>query len=153
MRARKPKPSKTCPMQSDPFVSPESAAVRGLQEKLRASIRAAWIDGHDFTHGPFETVGTDPFSTRSLFDQWTVEITCKGGPCSRRPDGTVDVINGWAYYPRPDFSESELIRFTDGRHDWRDSDWQDHCGLPGCELCERGEVAAHAHITKPSPAE
>jgi hypothetical protein len=99
----------------------------------------------DFAHGPFQAGGDDPFSTKSLFDTWRIEITCKAGPVDREmsPEGLLVAFADLTYYRRPEFSESELRRFIDGRHDWRDEEWQDHCGLPGCELCEGGEVAAH----------
>ena len=33
-------------------------------------------------------------------------------------------------------SEAEKSRLIHGRHDWRDDDWQDHCGDPNCEHCD-----------------
>jgi hypothetical protein len=32
-------------------------------------------------------------------------------------------------------SGAERERFLAGRDDWRDGDWQDHCGDPGCGYC------------------
>lgn len=32
-------------------------------------------------------------------------------------------------------TEGEARRLIDGRTDWRDEDWQDHCGDPQCEDC------------------
>lgn len=29
----------------------------------------------------------------------------------------------------------ELGRWLDGRYDWPDDHWQDHCGDPDCERC------------------
>lgn len=42
--------------------------------------------------------------------------------------------------PDPDriiagLSEGERTRIRLGRGDWRDSDWQDHCGDYDCEQC------------------
>lgn len=33
-------------------------------------------------------------------------------------------------------SEGEKSRLLEGRYDWRDDAWQDHCGELGCEHCE-----------------
>lgn len=30
-------------------------------------------------------------------------------------------------------TEDERRRYLAGRHDWREHQWQDHCGLPGCD--------------------
>lgn len=32
-------------------------------------------------------------------------------------------------------SEGERLRLLMGRTDWRDADWQDHCGDPNCDHC------------------
>ena len=32
-------------------------------------------------------------------------------------------------------SSGERDRLLAGRRDWRDDDWQDHCGDPFCESC------------------
>lgn len=32
-------------------------------------------------------------------------------------------------------SKGERDRLWEGRTDWRDSDWQDHCGDPNCDHC------------------
>ena len=32
-------------------------------------------------------------------------------------------------------SENERLRLIMGRTDWRDADWQDHCGDPCCDHC------------------
>lgn len=32
-------------------------------------------------------------------------------------------------------SEDEIARLLTGRPDWRDADWQDHCGNSECERC------------------
>lgn len=33
-------------------------------------------------------------------------------------------------------SDDERDRLLHGRPDWRETDWQDHCGVPNCEYCE-----------------
>lgn len=36
----------------------------------------------------------------------------------------------------PEFwNDAERNRWLAGRHDWRASDWRDHCGDPECEYC------------------
>lgn len=37
---------------------------------------------------------------------------------------------------REHMSEDERRRFDEGRHDWRDEDWEDHCGRIGCAVCD-----------------
>lgn len=32
-------------------------------------------------------------------------------------------------------SDGERHRLLMGRTDWRDADWQDHCGDPNCDHC------------------
>lgn len=133
-------------MIAEPVIPTHHLLVQGLRAKLQAAARAAWIDGMDFVHGPAELAGDDPFSTKSLFEPWQTTLECKGGPCTRETGLVVALRPGWRHYPRPDFSDMELLRFKDGRHDWRDSDWQDHCGLPGCEQCRCHETIPHDHL-------
>lgn len=33
-------------------------------------------------------------------------------------------------------SESERRRLIYGRRDWREADWQDHCGEVDCSMCD-----------------
>lgn len=35
----------------------------------------------------------------------------------------------------PAMSESERRRYLDGRDDWQENAWQDHCGVIDCEHC------------------
>jgi uncharacterized protein CbrC (UPF0167 family) len=35
-----------------------------------------------------------------------------------------------------DGHSSELHRWLDGRHDWQDDRWQDHCGDVDCAVCD-----------------
>lgn len=131
-------------MIDEPPINRAQLAIRGLEAKLRDAIRAAWIDGKNFAIGPLSAPAVDnPFAPQSIFEPVKMTVECKAGPVD--PVVTADELpQGFTLYVRPDFTPEELRRFRDGRHDWRDSDWQDHCGLPGCELCERGEVASHA---------
>ena len=32
-------------------------------------------------------------------------------------------------------TDGERSRLSYGRLDWRDDEWQDHCGDPSCEIC------------------
>ena len=36
---------------------------------------------------------------------------------------------------REAMSKSERLRYDAGRPDWRDDQWEDHCGDPACETC------------------
>ncbi|MFB0874579.1 MULTISPECIES: hypothetical protein [unclassified Sphingobium] len=33
-------------------------------------------------------------------------------------------------------SEGEWRRYLEGRHDWQDDEWQDHCGMADCPYCD-----------------
>ena len=46
-----------------------------------------------------------------------------------------------ALRPKATMSDDELARWLDGRDDWPDGQWQDHCGAPGCAEC-KGEIPA-----------
>lgn len=48
------------------------------------------------------------------------------------PDPSIERIAG-------QLSEGERMRLLAGRLDWRDEDWQDHCGDVGCPFCD-GEI-------------
>lgn len=39
-------------------------------------------------------------------------------------------------------TEGEQARLLMGRTDWRESDWQDHCGIVWCEYCS-GYIDTH----------
>lgn len=39
-------------------------------------------------------------------------------------------------------SEAEERRWLQGRYDWEDERWQDHCGDPECEHCT-GYIEQH----------
>lgn len=41
-------------------------------------------------------------------------------------------------------SEDERRRWDEGRDDWRDSEWEDHCGRSDCEFCDKGALIANA---------
>ena len=42
-------------------------------------------------------------------------------------------------FTQPDFTDGERVRLLAGRHDWREQNWQDECGVPDCghPCCER----------------
>ena len=44
-------------------------------------------------------------------------------------------------------SEGERARLVDGRSDWRDADWQDHCGIVSCESCS-GWMDTHSNTLR-----
>lgn len=60
-------------------------------------------------------------------------------------------------------TENEKLRLIYGRVDWRESEWQDHCGDLGCEHCHGyiptarplllsdEDKVLRAHLTKDSP--
>lgn len=60
-------------------------------------------------------------------------------------------------------SEGERQRLLDGRTDWRDEDWQDHCGDVDCEYCHGyipdgrpnllspADLAVRAHLAGEKP--
>lgn len=39
-------------------------------------------------------------------------------------------------YAAPWMTRKENDRYLAGRYDWREKDWQDHCGEPECKQCE-----------------
>lgn len=110
-------------------------AIAQLRQQITSDVIAAWLEGKDFAHGPPQFETEDPFSTSSIFAPRKSSVVVRGGAITA---GSADCLPaGWTVYPVADRTEGELARLRDGRHDWREGDWQDHCGIPGCEQCDK----------------
>ena len=46
-------------------------------------------------------------------------------------DGEPSLADG-VLYKQPELTDGERARLLAGRHDWRESAWEDECGVPRC---------------------
>lgn len=117
---------------SDLNLKAVAIANDGLRKKIDAAVRAAWLNGKDFMHGPAVLQEPDFFAPFDIARPVTYALEVSGGPIER---GQREIPAGWSVYRCPDMSEGERLRFAAGRRDWRDEKWQDHCGDPNCSQC------------------
>ncbi len=120
-------------MRVDLKFDPARQAIERVSRQLEVAARQAFLDGKDFAIGPMKFEEPDPFDPRPIFEPRVFSIEVPAGAVERGWDPP----QGWRVVQRPDFTDGEIARLCDGRLDWQEDRWQDHCGIVGCEECEK----------------
>lgn len=108
-------------------------AIENVQAKLQSAARKAFLEGKDFAIGPISYGVPDPFGISNIFEPIRYSIDIPAGAVDRDWPAPM----GWKVVKRPDFTEGELERLRDQRLDWREFEWEDHCGIPDCPQCDK----------------
>lgn len=109
-------------------------AMAKVRNSLGAAAMEAFKAGHDFAYGPLEYNLPDPFNPASLFEPVVHSVECRAGPV---PAGTTALPVGFTIIRVSELTEGELARIRQGRYDWPENRWEDHCGITGCPQCEK----------------
>lgn len=114
-------------------VSDEIAQQARLQlhRKIERAVLAAFREGKDFVHTSPQVTSPDPFDPRPLFEHARYAVEVRGGAVEAGREWPQDFM----VYRVADLTEGERARLAAGRDDWRENDWEDGCGLPGCTIC------------------
>lgn len=120
-------------MRVDLRFDPARQAIDRVNKQLEVAARQAFLDGRDFAIGPVSYDEPNPFDPRPIWESRKFSIEVRAGAVRRGWEPP----EGWRVVRRPDLTEGEVERLRDGRLDWQEDRWQDHCGIVGCEECEK----------------
>lgn len=102
-----------------------------LHRKIEKAVLAAFREGKDFVHTSPQVTQPDPFEIRNIWEAARYAVEVRGGPVEPGLDWNHELT----VYRVGDLTEGERARLAAGRDDWRERDWEDYCGLPGCTVC------------------